>query len=145
MAQTAQSFENHAKIVLGYHRITTLLLFSVLIWTVSRLFDELSTGRLFDLLLVLGVIMVGFYARTFATGVQDRVIRLEERLRMQRLFPDDLQGRIGELTTSQLIALRFASDDELEELTRRVLREGISDRKTIKKAIRTWRPDHQRI
>ena len=93
----------------------------------------------------MAVLLIGFFARAFATGVQDRVIRLEERLRMAALFPDDLAGRIGELETDQLIGLRFASDDELEELTRRVLAGELSDRKEIKRAVRQWRADHQRI
>ncbi len=73
------------------------------------------------------------------------MIRLEERLRMEEVLPEDLKGRIGEFTTEQLIALRFASDEELPELARRVLDEGISDRKDIKKAVTSWRADHQRI
>ncbi|MEJ2203706.1 MAG: DUF6526 family protein [Gemmatimonadota bacterium] len=91
------------------------------------------------------LILVSYYARTFALGVQDRLIRLEERLRMERLLPDDLRARIGEFSTEQLVGLRFASDDELPELARRVLAEGITDRKVIKKSVGNWRADHQRI
>jgi hypothetical protein len=76
--------------------------------------------------------------------VQNRVIRLEERLRLARLLPADLQGRIEELTVGQLVALRFASDGELVELTRKVLTEGITDKKAIKSMVTTWRPDHLR-
>ena len=64
---------------------------------------------------------------------------------MEQLLPEDLQQRISEFTTSQLIGLRFASDDELPDLARRVLNEGISDRKDIKKAVANWRVDDQRI
>ncbi|MDE2662325.1 MAG: DUF6526 family protein [Gemmatimonadota bacterium] len=84
-------------------------------------------------------------ARRFATGVQDRVIRLEERLRLERLLPDDLKGDIGQLTTDQLIALRFASDAELPGLVRRVLAGELTSRDSIKQAVEDWRPDHQRI
>jgi hypothetical protein len=66
-------------------------------------------------------------------------------MRLVRLLPDDLQDRVGDFTTNQLIGLRFAPDDELPELARRVLDEGISDRKTIKQAIKNWRADTQRI
>lgn len=66
-------------------------------------------------------------------------------MRMQRLFPTDLAGRIESFTTEQLIALRFASDTELVDLARRVLDERMADRKVIKRAIREWRADNQRI
>ena len=85
------------------------------------------------------------FARRFSTGVQDRVIRLEERIRMERILPDDLKGHIEELTTDQLIGLRFASDGELPGLVRRVLDGELGNRKAIKQAIKSWRADHQRI
>ena len=85
------------------------------------------------------------FARRFSTGVQDRVIRLEERLRMERLLSDDLKSRIEDLTTDQLIGLRFASDAELSGLVRRVLDGELTDRKAIKQAVKDWRADHQRI
>ena len=145
MVQPAQSFENHAKMVTGYHKVAFSLLLAVLVWTVYRFVGDISGARVFDVLLVVGVMMVAFYARVFALGVQDRLIRLEERMRMERLFPDDLRSRVGELTTSQLIGLRFASDGELAELAQRVLDGELVDQKSIKKAVREWRPDHQRI
>ena len=85
------------------------------------------------------------YARRFSTGVQDRVIRLEERLRLERMLPDELKSEIGQLTTDQLIGLRFASDAELAGLVRRVLAGELTDRKSIKQAVEDWRADHQRI
>jgi hypothetical protein len=78
-------------------------------------------------------------------GVQDRVIRLEERLRMERVLPAELRPRISELTTKQLVSLRFASDEELPELVRRVLGGELAERNDIKRAVRNWRADHQRI
>ena len=74
------------------------------------------------------------------------MIRLEERLRLERILPDDLlQGEIGQLTTDQLIALRFASDAELAGLVRRVLTGELTSRNSIKQAVQNWRADHQRI
>ena len=96
-------------------------------------------------LLTLAVFLTAFAARVFPLGVQDRVIRLEERLRMAEVLPEDLQGRIAEFTTEQLIGLRFATDEELPGLARRVLDEGLTDRKAIKQAVSVWRADHQRI
>jgi len=79
-----------------------------------------------------------------ALKVQDRVIRLEERLRFERALPAELHPRIGEFTIDQLVALRFASNAELPELARRVLEEKLVNRKEIKKLIKTWRPDFVR-
>ena len=72
-------------------------------------------------------------------------IPLEEQKRMDRLFTDDLKARIGEVTTEQMIGLRYASDEELADLVRRVLDENISDRKTIKQDVKNWRADNERI
>jgi hypothetical protein len=76
--------------------------------------------------------------------VQDRVIRLEERLRYQRLLPADLQSRIDDFTLNQLVSLRFASEAELPALARKVLDDKIDNRKTIKQMIKVWRPDYLR-
>jgi hypothetical protein len=85
-----------------------------------------------------------FNARVFALKVQDRVIRMEERQRMAKLLPEDLQGRIGEFTTGQLVALRFAGDDELPTLARKVLNEKLTNVKAIKQMVQRWRADDLR-
>ena len=76
--------------------------------------------------------------------MQDRVIRLEMHLRLQRLLPADLQPSIPSLTAGQLVALRFASDAELPGLVRKVLDDKIGDRKAIKQMIQNWQPDNLR-
>lgn len=145
MSQAPQSYENHGKLVPMYHYVGSLLLLVLLGWTVWRVFREPSVDSTMALLLVVVVTLGYFYGRLFALGVQDRVIRLEERMRMERLFDGDLKTRIKDFTTEQLIGLRFAPDDELPTLARRVLDEGIADRKTIKQAVKNWRADHQRV
>ncbi|MGH9742229.1 MAG: DUF6526 family protein [Candidatus Acidiferrum sp.] len=95
--------------------------------------------------LVAAAILLGFMlARMMVMKVQDRLIRLEERLRLERILPADLRARISEFTMEQLVAMRFASDAELPELSRKVLDEKLNNRKAIKQLIKTWRPDYAR-
>jgi len=145
MSEPVQSFESHAKIVPGYHRWTTTLLVLPTLYFMYLAIMDFSVERAVFFLFCVGVILAAFYARLFPLGVQDRVIRLEERLRMERVLPADLRQRIPEFTTDQLVALRFASDEELPELARNVLDEGLHARNDIKRAVRAWRADHQRI
>ncbi len=91
--------------------------------------------------MAIALVIVYLYARSFAVTVQDRVIRLEMRLRLRELLPADLVPRIPEFTRGQLIALRFASDAELPALARRVLDERLMERKVIKQLVRDWQAD----
>jgi hypothetical protein len=93
------------------------------------------------LALVIGI----FVSRQMPLRAQDRIIRLEERIRFEKVLPTDLRGRIEELTPEQFIGLRFAPDDEVPELTRRALDGELKTRSDIKRAIRNWRPDHLRV
>ena len=139
-----QNFENHAKTVPGYH-IVTLGIFAInLVWCIYRVIRGFSAQAVIALLLAIAFILLAFYARIFALTVQDRVIRLEMRLRLQQVLPPDLRPRILELQTGQLVALRFASDRELPDLVRKVLDEQTTDRKAIKKMIADWQPDFLR-
>jgi len=145
MSERPQSFESHAKIVPGYHRWTTFFVALPTLYFIYRAAFDFSWDRLALVLFAVGVILVGFYARFFPLRVQDRLIRLEESLRMQRLLPAELNARASELTTRQLVGLRFASDEELPELVKRVLDEKITDLTEIKRAVRSWRADHDRM
>jgi hypothetical protein len=145
MAEAPQTADHHSKYVPRYHYWTFGLLLVNLIWTIVQLLRAPTVGGIIQVGLVVAIILAAFYARVFALGVQDRVIRLEERMRLAELLPADLRPRIGELRTGQLVALRFASDAELPELVRQVLTEQIRDKKSIKQLIRTWRPDYARI
>ena len=144
-----QTYASHRKFVPAFHFVTFGILVINLIWSLFRLFRGLPDVPFFDRLLGVAVavalVLLAWYARTFPLRAQDRIIRLEETLRMERLLPADLKPRIGELRTGQLIGLRFASDEELPELTRIVLDRGISNREEIKKMIRSWRADHLRM
>jgi hypothetical protein len=140
-----QSLQGHTKWVPAFHFFVQPVLlinfgFSIY-WCLKSWFT--ISGVLSVLVaaaLVVGMVM----ARVMAMRVQDRVIRLEERLRFERVLPADLHPRIGEFTIDQLVALRFASNAELPELARKVLDEKVNDRKAIKQMIKTWRPDFAR-
>lgn len=144
MPDVHQDHASHARIVPGYHYVLASLLVVVFGWQLFLLFRHPGLPALIGVAFAVALVLIAWYVRAFAVTVQDRVIRLEERLRMERLLPADLQGRVGEFTPRQLVALRFASDQELPALARRVLEEGITDPKAIKAAIREWRPDHLR-
>jgi len=83
-------------------------------------------------------------SRVMALAVQNRLIRLEETLRMQRLLPGDLRGRTDELRTRQFIALRFCSDEELPEMCRAVMNGELREPDEIKRRVKKWRPDFLR-
>jgi len=149
-AMAEQTFATHAKYVPGYHFVTLGILVINFLWSVYRAiwpFDPAMPifDRLLAVLVAIALMLVAWYLRVFPLRAQDRVIRLEERHRLERLLPEDLRGRIGELSTGQLIALRFASDAEVPELTRVVLDQKITGQKDIKQRIRDWRADHLRM
>jgi hypothetical protein len=142
-----QSYANHRQYVPGFHFVAFGILFLNLLWSLWRLFTGSALplpDRLWAVAMAVAFLLLAWYSRTFPLKVQDRVIRLEERLRLAQLLPSDLAPRISELSAGQLLALRFASDEEVAELTRKVLAENIRSREEIKKLIRSWRPDHLR-
>jgi hypothetical protein len=139
-----QNFENHAKFVPAFH-VVVLGIFTInLGWSLYRVAHAFSAESVLSLLLAIAFILLAFYSRTFALTVQDRVIRLEMRLRMLQILPAELRSRVPEFSVNQLVALRFASDAELPALAKKVLDEKLNDRKAIKKMIREWQPDSLR-
>lgn len=139
-----QTYANHRRVVVGYHVVTSFILLINLIWSVVQAIRHVSVGAVVTVLLAVALILLFAYARVFALAVQDRVIRLEMRLRLQQLLPADLQARFGEITRGQFVALRFASDAELPALVRKVLDERITDKTQIKLMIKEWVPDYLR-
>jgi hypothetical protein len=114
-------------------------------------FAHITEGDLRDhihaillILLAVAFLLLVFKVRLYSLKVQDRVIRLEERLRLTQLLSEPLRSRIPELTEGQLCALRFASDAEIPKLVERTLKENLK-RADIKKAIQNWRPDYWRV
>jgi hypothetical protein len=141
MAQTEQNYKNHVRTIPAYHMLTFGLIVVNFLWTAYRAVTDFSWDRVMTLFVAIALVMLFFFARVFALTVQDRVIRLEMRLRLAQILPADLKARINDLTIDQLCALRFASDAELPELARKVLTDNIRDRKTIKQMIKTWEAD----
>lgn len=139
-----QNFANHAKRVPAFHFFVLPVFLLNVLWSIYRLVRWFSVDSAISLVLALAFLLLTFYARTFALTVQDRLIRLEMRLRMQQLLPQELRPRIPDFTVDQMIALRFASDAELPGLCRKVLDDKLTDRTAIKKMIQNWQADFVR-
>jgi hypothetical protein len=142
---SAQNYSNHAKTV----PLFLYFLFPVFTanfgWSLYHLKRTgFSLGALVYFLVATALIIQLLLQRSFALTVQDRVIRLEEHLRYQRLLPADLQAHLADFTLGQIVSLRFASDAELPGLARKVLDEKLQDRKAIKQLIKNWKPDELR-
>jgi hypothetical protein len=139
-----QNFANHRRIVPLYHVGIFGILAINLIWRLVQLVRGASWEALLDLAVAVALLGLSFYVRIFALTVQDRIIRLEMRLRLREILPADLKGRIDELTRDQFVALRFASNAEMPDLMREVLTNNIGSRDEIKRRIKNWTPDYLR-
>jgi uncharacterized membrane protein YciS (DUF1049 family) len=140
-----QNFANHTKFFPPFHFFVLPVFILNFGWSIYRLKAWNYSIDGFIAVVVALALLLGFLTARVATlKVQDRVIRLEERLRYQRLLPADLQPRIEEFTVAQFVSLRFASDAELPALARKVLDGKLNERKTIKQLVKNWKPDHLR-
>lgn len=140
----AQNFKNHVKLVPLFHFFVLPVFGIHFVWSIVRCVRFFSAWSVEQALLALAFIGLALSLRLMALTVQDRVIRLEMRLRLQQALPAEVRARIPEFSVSQLVALRFASDGELPALARKVLDEKLNDRKAIKKMIQKWEPDYLR-
>jgi cellulose synthase/poly-beta-1,6-N-acetylglucosamine synthase-like glycosyltransferase len=146
-----QSFADHTRWDPQFHFFIIPVFVFALLLTLIHFFAHFAHSDFRDnfhafllILLAVACLLLVFKVRLYSLKVQDRVIRLEERLRLTQLMSEPLRSRIPELTVDQLCALRFASDAEVAKLTERALNEKLS-RADIKKAIQTWRPDYWRV
>ena len=144
-AAPPQDYKNHRKFVPAFHYVAVPILLVNVIYSGYVAATSFALGSVIALLVAIALLIVAFLARIFALGAQDRVIRLEERLRLHEVLPPDQQHNIDKLTTGQLVALRFASDGEVAALVATVTAEGIEDRDEIKKRVTNWRADNQRL
>ena len=140
-----QNLQNHARTVPLFHMFVLPVLLLNIGWTIYHLIKTgISFESVLGVLVAFALITLALFARVFALTVQDRVIRLEMRMRLAELLPADLQPRIPEFTVAQLVSLRFASDAELPGLARKVLDEKMNDRKAIKQLVKDWQGDYLR-
>ena len=140
-----QTFENHARWHPVFHFfIAPVMTIHVIVMIVVavRWFSWLAV---WNVVVALALLALALIVRFYATKNQDRIIRVEETVRLWRILPPEIRPRIAELTTGQLVAIRFASDEEVSELIRAVLAGEVRGRQSIKKRIRNWRADTQRV
>jgi len=140
-----QNLKNHARFVPSFHFFALPVFGINFVWSLYKLrYLGFSFAGIFGVLFAAALVVLALRARLFALAVQDRLIRLEERLRYERVLPEELRWRADELTVNQFVSLRFASDDELPTLMKKVLDERVTNRKAIKQLIKNWRPDYLR-
>ena len=145
MAEPArQSYANHFRFAPPYHFLLSAILIVNFVYCLYRAIVAFSWPTLLSALMGFAFLLMFFYMRVFPLAVQDRLIRLEMRLRLERILPADLKARIPDLTVRQLLALRFASDAEMAALVREVLDGKLPGMKDIKLKVRDWQGDHQR-
>jgi len=140
-----QNYSNHAARFPLFHFVVLPFLLIYAVRAIWICFRTATTENAWAAAFAVVVLLTALCARAMATKVQDRVIRLEMRLRLASLLPEDLRNQILSLTPQQLIALRFASDAEMPDLIRRVLANQLAGSRAIKQAITDWQADYFRV
>lgn len=141
---TEQTYKSHRKYIPVFHFFVEPVLLLNVIAQILYLNKYRTLYKAWMVVVAIALAVLPFVARYMVARVQDRVIRLEERMRLASLLPADVRGRIDDLTTPQLVALRFASDEEVAGLADRCLNGELTNGAQIKKEIKTWRVDHAR-
>lgn len=144
MAET-QNYKNHVRWHVPHHFILTPILLANFVFAIVRLVQDFNVDRIAYLILAIGLIIMGVLVRLNSLTVQNRLIKLEEQLRYERILPKDLAEKAGNLKTGQMIALRFASDEELPSLIERTLNSEFEKPDQIKREIKNWRGDYLRV
>jgi hypothetical protein len=144
MSEKPQSFKNHARLDPQFHMVLLAVWAINLVIVLCYAYKHLSIFSEWLVILSIASFIALGKIRSYPLKAQDRIIRLEERLRLQALAPAEWHAQIYRLTESQLIGLRFASDDEVVELAKLALEQNLT-RKQIKERIKSWRPDNFRV
>ena len=145
MADTQQSYANHTRWHPPFHFFVIPVMLINVIWAIVVFVKTPDRNQGWWIVVSLALVVMALLVRTNALKAQDRIIRLEERLRYQQLLPVELTNQCGSLSAAQMIALRFAADEELEGLIREVLANRLTKSSDIKKAIKNWRGDTFRV
>jgi hypothetical protein len=145
MAEETQAFATHRRWIPAWHFFAVPVLVANVFIVAARFWRDPRFVNGWAVVVAIALATGILISRTMPLRAQDRIIRLEERIRLERVLPGDMRGRIGNLTPEQFIGLRFAPDDEVPELTKRALNGELKTRADIKRAIRNWRPDHMRV
>ena len=145
MAEETQTFATHHRFIPAWHFFALPVLVANVFVLTTRFWRDPRLVNGWAVIVAIAVTIGIYISRSMPLRAQDRIIRLEERIRLERILPGDMRGRIGNLTAEQFIGLRFAPDDEVPELTRRALNGELNTRADIKRAIRNWRPDTMRV
>ena len=144
MAQE-QSFASHSRYYPWHHFVVQPILLGNLVVEIMRLEKNQTGYQAWLVVLAVGLVIFSFTSRSMSLRAQDRVIRLEETLRLTRLLPASEHAAIAGLRPGQFVALRFASDEEVPDLVRRIVAGELNKGGEIKKEIRNWRPDYLRV
>jgi hypothetical protein len=139
-----QSYASHRKFFPLFHFIVAPLLIANWIYTGTELRQHLDTPHAIAFVSAFTLILLALAARTMALTVQDRVIRLEMRLRLKEVLPVSQHASIAQLSRKQLVGLRFASDAELPSLVQQILKDNITSADSIKKMVKDWQADDLR-
>ena len=143
-AVRTQTYANHRRFFALYHYVALPIVVLNVVYTAFLAFRAPSRASIWSFVFAIGIAAGILAGRTMVLIVQNRVIRLEQRLRLVALLPDHLRNRIVELNLSQLIGLRFASDAELPALVERCLAGELKNSEDVKKAITNWQADFLR-
>ena len=141
MPTTPQNYANHTRWHRPFHFFVMPVLLINVIWTIVDCVRHPTWNCHWGIVVSVALVLLALFARTNALKVQDRVIRLEMRLRLRQILPPELQTRIQDLTHRQLVALRFASDSELPVLVREILDGKLTTSKEIKLRVKNWQGD----
>jgi hypothetical protein len=144
MERKPQSLGNHAKFDEPFHFLMMPVAAFSMIVSIGHAYKYPNFDSIWLAVIAVTVFVAVVRIRTYPLKVQDRLIRLEERLRLTQLLSDPLRSRINDLTESQLVALRFASDAEVPALVEKTLGGKLTS-KQIKEQIRNWRADYFRV